>query len=874
MIYRFIDDHGTFEIRDPQKHSLYFPLTDSCGRLLSAIGPNLAGDIKRDNEHFLTLPASVEDLRSGMLCRREFFLRANGRLLRLSEPCKDRVEAGFLYQKLIKRCPGGVEAEVLNFIPHDIPVEVMRVRVTNRSRESLELLPLSFIPLFGRSEKNLRDHRHVSSLLNRVRLLPHGIVLRPTMVFDERAHRANTTGYFCFGYEGNGAGFRGQFPTLDSFFGEGGLLRPDAAEKDLPGVTEHSTEFDGKEACAAFRFARATLAPGASREYVLLLGIAESDEEIRALYRKLDRPAKVEAALRSTKEYWRSYLSGLSFDFHDRDLNGWLSWVTLQPVLRKLFGCSFLPHFDYGKGGRGWRDLWQDALALLLTEPDKARGIIAQSFRGVRIDGSNATIITREGDFIADRNKISRVWMDHGVWPYLTTRLYINRCGDPGFLLTGQTYFRDNQIRRAKGWDASFSQKDFLLRDAKGRVCRGSILEHILVQNLVQFFNVGSHNVTRLENADWNDGMDMAAQKGESVVFSFMYSHNLRDLIRLLGELKRARDSVSLMKELCLLLDRACGSPVDYADFRAKQERLEKYFDRTLTVSGEKTEVPLDRLIDDLRQKWEFSSAWLSKKEWLPQGFFNGYYDNKGKRVEGKTARGIRVMLPGQVFAIMSGIASEGQVKTVWASLNKYLRDPRLKGFRLNTDFGSIQMDLGRLFGFSYGDKENGAFFSHMQVMLANALYSRGFVREGRDTLDSIRHMAMADEAGIPPVLPEYFNSRGKGLYLYLTGSASWYVYTLTQEMLGIKFSLGDLLLEPKLLPSDIKQGAIDVRVALDGATSLHLHYSAPNAKGNLPLKARKVLVGGRQVPVEDGRFLIDRKLLAPGVNRIAVTLL
>ncbi|MDD5270442.1 MAG: hypothetical protein PHE80_04550, partial [Candidatus Omnitrophica bacterium] len=60
MIYKFIDDNGTFTVKDPQRFSLYFPLTDKDGRILSSISPNLGGDIKRDNDRFLTPPASIE----------------------------------------------------------------------------------------------------------------------------------------------------------------------------------------------------------------------------------------------------------------------------------------------------------------------------------------------------------------------------------------------------------------------------------------------------------------------------------------------------------------------------------------------------------------------------------------------------------------------------------------------------------------------------------------------------------------------------------------------------------------------------------------------------------------------------------------------
>ena len=121
-----------------------------------------------------------------------------------------------------------------------------------------------------------------------------------------------------------------------------------------------------------------------------------------------------------------------------------MKWVSLQPVLRRIYGCSFLPHHDYGNGGRGWRDLWQDCLALLLMEPETARTQLLNNFGGVRMDGTNATIIGKaSGEFIADRNNISRVWSDHGVWPLFTTLLYLDNSGDMDFLFEQQTYFKD-----------------------------------------------------------------------------------------------------------------------------------------------------------------------------------------------------------------------------------------------------------------------------------------------------------------------------------------------------------------------------------------------------------------------------------------------
>ena len=857
MVYRFIDDKGTFVVKNPQKYSLYFPLTNSDGSLLSAISPNLGGDIKKDNAHFLTLPAGIEDIKSNFLCRRDFFIKTQNETIRLSRPYSDTLEAGFLYHKLSKETKS-LHIEVLNFIPHNLKVEVMRVKVVNKGRKEISITPTSFIPLYGRAQKNLRDHRHVSSLLNRVELDKYGIFLKPTMVFDEMGHSLNETIYFVLGYEGKFKAAQGQFPTLEYFYGAGDIISPDAIEKGLRPLKKKSAGLDGKEACAAFRFSRKKLKKNEAADYFLVMGMEEDKDKIKEILRSLDSPAKIEKSLQETKEYWQGHLSGLDFDFKDKDFNNWLRWVKLQPVLRKLFGCSFLPHFDYGKGGRGWRDLWQDILTLLLIEPDKAKDLLVHNFKGVKIDGSNATIITKEGGFISDRNNIGRVWMDHGIWPFLTLKLYIHKTGDLNILLEEATYFRDHRLKRAREIDRDFSQSDYYLRAADNCVYKGSVLEHILVQNLTSFFNVGRHDIIRLEGADWNDGLDMAFEEGESVAFSFMYASNLRELCSILQELKKSKETVAVLKELMILLDRP-NSPIDYSNYTEKQKKLDEYLEKVKNISGERVEISIESLISDLNEKAEHLSAWLREKEWLEEGFFNGYYDNKGNRVEGKINGDVRMMLAPQVFAIMSGVASEEQIGNIWISIKKYLQDKKLGGFRLNTNFGSHYLDLGRAFGFSYGDKENGAFFNHMCVMLANALYRRGFAGEAAEAFDSIYRMAKSTGGEIYPLIPEYFNREGKGLYLYLTGSASWYIYTLIEEILGIKFVFGDILIKPQLIAANFFDYEIKTGFSL-GDKKITLTYRR-QGKGNV-LQIKEVFFNGIRVLSADRGYMISREAL------------
>lgn len=868
MIYKFIDNQGTFIVENPHRYNLYFPLTNRNGALLSSISPNLAGDIKKDNDHFLMPPASIEDIRNNLLCRRDFFIKINEETVRLSYPYNDTLEAGFLYQKILKKTRF-LYIEILNFVPYNLAVEVMWVKIKNVAKRELNLVPTSFIPLYARSERNLRDHRHVTSLLNRIELDKYGILLKPTMVFDEAGHRVNKTTYFVLGFEEKGKPPLGQFPTFDYFLGEGDLIFPQAIEKDIKPASSKLPEFQGKEACAAFRFSQRRLKQSEEVNYFLIMGIDQDKQRIKDTFLKLNSPGKIKQSFAQTKKYWLNYLStSIDFDFKDNNFNNWLLWVKMQPVLRNLFGCSFLPHFDYGKGGRGWRDLWQDTLTLLLTEPDKAEDFILNNFKGVRIDGSNATIITKEQEFISDRNRINRVWMDHGIWPYLALRLYINKTADSNLLLKEATYFRDHLISRAREMDANFSQNDYLLRTKAKKIYKGSILEHILIQNLVQFFNVGKHNIIRLENADWNDGLDMAAQNGESVAFSFMYAHNLRDIRNILEKLKEKTESITILKELTLLLDRI-NNPINYLNYKEKQNRLEEYLGKTKNISGQKLKIKIDDLIADLKDKSEHLFEWLRKKEWLRIGFFNGYYDNKARRVEGRFKKKIRMMLASQVFAIMSTVATEDQTRKIWISLKRYLKDKGLGGFRLNTNFGSLYLDLGRAFGFAYGDKENGAIFNHMVVMLAHALYKRGFTEEGFEVISSIYKMATDPKAQIYPMIPEYFNNEGRGLYLYLTGSASWYIYTLMEEVLGIKFIFGGISLEPKLIPSNFFNQNIEVKFSLQGKI-IKIIFIKEESKS---YKIKEVFLEEEKISPTNQKYIIKKENLKRKENTLKVYL-
>ena len=809
-LYEFTDNSGSFKSFSANKITcLYLPLCNEM--LMSSISPDLHGDIKSNQNNFLLEPVSRIDLSLSRASRnfwvyldKDNIWSATGVSKNLRQLLHDRfqLEAGLLWQRISRENKKlGLRSSILSFVPSsNDALEIMEVTITNISNKKISFISYAAIPLYCRSADNLRDHRHVTSLLTRIKKEKYGIKIRPTLLFNEAGHHANNIIYFVAGCDNKGHPAQHIYPTQEVFCGESGDLEaPEAVfENRLP----HQASIQGREPMAAMRFSQVVLRPHEQVNYTIIMGIGHKDCDLDCLINKFSNRFKVRAYFEKTKKFWHGQSNAIDVSSGNNHFDNWLRWVNIQPVLRKIFGCSFLPDFDYGKGGRGWRDLWQDCLGFILSNPKAVRGLLINNFSGVKIDGSNATIIgKRPSQFIADRNNISRVWMDHGVWPLITLSLYIHETGDLGILFEQAEYFRNHQLNRARdidcNWNVSVGTK---LKTKSGRIYRGTIFEHLLIQNLVQFFNVGSHNHVRLEDADWNDGLDMAKEYGESVAFSSVYAENLAVLADL--AIQTGRHYVELAEEIKVLL-----VDFNYADIAQKYRVLEKYFSQTERhLLGKKIRVGVTALSRSLQKKSMWMKKHIQDKEWLKEGFFNGYYDNRKRRIDGRIGNLMRMTLASQVFPIMNGLTSFGQIKKILSNVYRYLYDKSVGGIRLNTDLKKEQHSLGRAFSFSYGDKENGAVFSHMVVMFAYALYRQGYAREGWKALSSLYKMATnTEKSKIYPCLPEYFDISGRGMYLYLTGSASWFMLTLVTQVFGVRGQSGDLLIEPKLSSEQFK---------------------------------------------------------------------
>ena len=214
----FLDDEGTFSIKQPENYSyLYFPIAGEKG-LKSSVTPNLGGDSKIDQESFLLEPVSAENLHNNRSTR-NFWCAVDGAgcwsATGASAEAEDKkfskeqdesiLTAGLMWQK-VKRTSEkyGLEAEITSFVSVDKNVEIMQVCIRNRTQAELRITPIAAVPIYGRSADNIRDHRNVTSMLHRIRTQQYGVTVKPTMSFDEKGHRRNHLTYFVAGVTGNG----------------------------------------------------------------------------------------------------------------------------------------------------------------------------------------------------------------------------------------------------------------------------------------------------------------------------------------------------------------------------------------------------------------------------------------------------------------------------------------------------------------------------------------------------------------------------------------------------------------------------------------------------------------------------------------------
>ena len=495
----------------------------------------------------------------------------------------------------------------------------------------------------------------------------------------------------------------------------------------------------GYETIGGVSFKEITLKPNEEIKFYMAFGITLKEEEIFNTKTLLTSDSFNKLLVESNKANNELYQK-MQFYIKDDETSKFLSFLEVQPVLRRLFGNSYLPHHDYGKGGRGWRDLFQDLLFMIMTFDKSVKDQLINNFKGIRIDGSNATIIgDKPGEFKADRNNITRVWSDHSAWPLLSIDSYINYFNDYEILLEKVSYFDDQFTHYTRKTKLNVSN-DNILR-SNGEIYKGTILEHLILQNVVSIYNTGEKGFIRIEDADWNDGLDMARDLGETISFTHFFINNIKILIKYLNRF----EEVELFESLGILIE---------------DGNLSKFFDKVKNFNEVSKTYQTKELIKHLQKQIDKLKNNIYKYAFMENGALQSYVDNDGNWLDNGT-----VSLTGQAMALLSMTIVKEDATTISKVVKNRLFNEDLGGYHLNENYNEVKMNMGRAYGFSYNHKENGAVFSHMALMYTYGLFNYELSKNAHEGTFAIINQAMNKDSLIPLGIPEYCTDKGHGKY-------------------------------------------------------------------------------------------------------------
>lgn len=304
----------------------YFPLFNERG-LKSSITPFFRGDLKTDHDHYALKPVTEVDLFDGY--GRNVIFEVDGVPYFLNGQTKRQQDDELIYetrlldQRVIRK-NGHFTIDTTSFVPRDANVEVHRITFENNQKESLRLRVTTAIPLYARSADQLRDHRHVTSLLQRIEVVHEGILVQPTLSFNERGHEPNDTIYSVFAKSEAMTANR-YIPVRDDFISGGSLINP----KGLDHVMR-DTHIAGYEAMGAIGFETVTIDPDEKIDLFISIGIHEKRERALDEGTRYLKAQAFEKARTDVQKHFECDHSKLSFNISDQETGDQLDWVVLD----------------------------------------------------------------------------------------------------------------------------------------------------------------------------------------------------------------------------------------------------------------------------------------------------------------------------------------------------------------------------------------------------------------------------------------------------------------------------------------------------------------------------------------------------------------
>ncbi len=387
----------------------------------------------------------------------------------------------------------GIVLELVQFVPVDDPIKIMRLTISDRSGRARRLSVTGYVEwVLGASR--VQTAPFVVTEID----ADTGAILARNPWNDQFGERV---AFFDLG----GAQTSWTCDRKEFLGRHGSLARPLGL---TPGTRLSKRVGAGLDPCGALQ-AQVTLKAFGKHEVVLCLGQASTQGEASALVRKYRR-ADLDVVLSEVTGQWDTILGGVQVATPDRALdillNRWLPYQTLACRVWARTG------FYQASGAYGFRDQLQDGMALCLSRPDLTR---AHLLRAAGRQFSEGDVqhwwLPESGQGIRTRVSDDRAWLAYAV------AHYVRVTGDKA-VLDEQVPFLEGPVLKPEDHDAFF-------QPATSAVT-ASLFDHCALA-LGQSLSMGEHGLPLMGAGDWNDGMDRVGEagRGESVWLGwFLYS--------------------------------------------------------------------------------------------------------------------------------------------------------------------------------------------------------------------------------------------------------------------------------------------------------------------------------------------------------------
>ena len=443
---------------------------------------------------------------------------------------------------------GGVEAELLMFVPLGQDCEAHRLRLRNLTEQGKRLKVFSLAEFcLWNAYNDMTDFQRNFSIAE--------VEVEGSVIYHKTEYRERRDHFAFYSVNAPIAGFDTQLHEFTGLYN--GFDAPAAV---MEGRSRDSVA-SGWQAIGSHML-DVPLAPGEARDFVFVLGYAENREDEKfiapgvinkknalALIERFPDGKAVEDAARELSAYWNELLSVYDLRTPDEKLARMVNiWNPYQCMTTFNMSRS-TSLFESGIGrGMGFRDSNQDVLGFVHLIPARARerilDIAATQFR----DGSayhQYQPLTKKGN-----HDIGSGFNDDPLWLIAAVAAYIKETGDFAILDESVPYDSDPNDT-------------------------GSLLEHLFASYTHVMENLGPHGLPLIGRADWNDCLNLNSASisadessqtnditdgrvAESVMIAGMFVLFVPDLTELLerkGEAKKAaetRRSVDAMREAVL----------------------------------------------------------------------------------------------------------------------------------------------------------------------------------------------------------------------------------------------------------------------------------------------------------------------------------